>query len=280
MYMAKPYDTVVEDIPSNPSSDDDYMLVYLYPSKSSMESYCTSGSMVVKALKTALEDFVSYGAADGWGIYQFRTTGFGGNGEYFDTVAGDTDNKGFFDDFFDRFVSDDAEDSVENGYGDLSRYVGCHHLVHDRTEGCNETGYIDGDKGDGYTAPYYAGGESRPPVSFTGAGAGWAPVCPDDRSLTKAAAVQEVVHSFINEEKHYEDWWGTIKSIEDDHTLGRVADTQGGKVASPMITYHWDDKITDRGDCASYSTDPYAATNSSVVTECTKEAVRITASNN
>ncbi len=44
-----------------------------------------------------------------------------------------------------------------------------------------------------------------------------------------------------------------------------------------MLTYHWDDNITDRGDCQSYSTDPVADSHTKDITSCTKKAVQLTA---
>lgn len=82
--MVDPYDPIDEDMPDLVKSDEDYIFVYLYPYNNNMEKHCKSGSDVVSAIKTAVSDLVSYGAADGWKIYRFRTNELGGNGKYFD----------------------------------------------------------------------------------------------------------------------------------------------------------------------------------------------------
>lgn len=268
--MPKEYQSVSANMPDNQLADEDYMIVYLYPSNKNMETHCAAGSNLVSTIADALEGILSYGACDGWEIYRFETPETGGSGNYFDDVGGDPDGDGYYDEFHPKFVSEPSGDTenYKNGYGDLSGFIGCHHLVHDKTgEACNET--------QGY-APNYV---SALRGSFTSSGASWAPIC-SDTSLTEAAVVQEIVHSYIDEEGDWESWWGTLNGSEDDHTLGRVVDSQAGRIATPMMAYHWDDNITDRGNCASYSTDPTADTHSYLVTDCTKEAVRMNAPNN
>lgn len=280
--MSDPYELVSSDMPSNPDRDGDYLFVHLYPYNNNMESYCGSNSIVTNAIETAAGDLLSYGAIDGWEITRFRTSHLGGDGNYFENVWGDSDTRdeigGYF---YDKFITE-TKYSVENlptGYGDLSGYLGAHHLIHDKPEGCYELGSADEENG--LTAPAGANANENGTNSFVASTGSWAPVCSDTK-LTKSAALQEILHTFIDE-AYQQDFWGTITTdsgYEDhEHTLGKVFEVFGDRICTPMLTYHWDDNITDNGDCASYTSDPVADTHSPQITKCTKRAIEDTAIN-
>lgn len=271
--MAYPFTVQYEDMPSDKTIQDDYMWVYLYPYNGSMESQCEPGGTAIESIKSYCEQILRNTTVDGYSIEKLKTES--GSGNYFEAEWADSDTEYIGGNFLERFVKEPSKNNIPNGYGDLTDYVGCHHLVHDRDPGCNETGGRDGD---GY-APYGAGG-AGPEQAYNNATAAWAPICPNNTSLTKAAAVQEPSHSFLSEE--YDDpWAGTITvdgvTFEDDHTLGKVYESD--RRVTPMLTYHWDDNISDRGDCKSYSTDPTAETHTTTVTYCTEAATENTADN-
>lgn len=247
-----------------------WMTVYLYPWSSDEKGTCEKLGDVATALRDAGEELVDHGAITYYDINRFRAEDYDYNypewGDIDDYSYGEIEDN--FRDYLDDTTSNDDSDVPSNGSGaNLYSLTGVHQLIHGGYTGCNETS--------GY-APAGAGAEHWGNTAFSEGRVAWSPVCSDD-GLEKNAAIQECTHMFCGHDA--DDQWegGTETKSEDQHTLGKVIDSSSGDNVTPMLTYHWDENITDRGDCPSYSTDPTATGYEQSMTYCTKEAIKATA---
>lgn len=178
----------------------------------------------------------------------------------------------------DRFI-----DFLEgnNGTGDnVKNLTGAHLLIHDRG-GENQWGGCEHQENE-----YHGGGAGAEATSMTGFNEGlaaWAPYCPYNKSLGKAAAIQETLHQFIDHDHaKTQECSGYIR----DHSAGtlncRATYYDYVCYCTPMLAYHWDDEDShsEDPDCVcprdvekepdGYTTD---------LTSCTIESVEETAEN-
>jgi hypothetical protein len=257
------YETLYTGGDSNSGSQ--WMSVYLYPWSTYQKNACETGGIAADAIRQAADELVSFGAVDYYEILRFKAENYNYpewgdiDGYTYDEIE---DN---FRDYLDDTTSNSDSDVPNNGTGDnLYDQVGVHQLIHGGYTGCDETA-------NGY-APVGAGAEHWGDSAFLEGRVAWSPVC-SDSGLTRNAAIQECTHMFCHPD--YDDTWtGEIDYTEDQHTLGKVNSSYD---VTPMLTYHWDDNITYRGDCPSYSSDPTASGHEQSMTYCTKAAIRKTA---
>lgn len=260
------YETLYTD---GNSSANQKMSVYLYPwnDVTELKNAVDDGGIAAVAIRDAAAELLNHGSIEYYEILRFKAENYNYPkwGDIDNDSYSDIENK--FKDYLDD-TSSSYDNVPNNGTGeDLYSQVGVHQLIHGGSTGCDETA--------GGYAPNGAGAETWGNTAFVEGRVAWSPVCSND-GLTKNAAIQESLHMFCAPDCD-DTWTGSIDGDEDQHTLGKVDSYNGVYKTTPMLTYHWDDNITDRGSCPSYSTDPSASGHRQSSTYCTKEAIKETA---
>lgn len=260
------YDTVYSD---GDSSKDQKMFMHLYPF-SSVTSACKSGGTVATALKDAGDQLLTFGHIDYYEVLRFKT------GTY-NPPDGIDPSSDFVEDEFKDYLKSTADSSdpySNNGTQEnLYSIIGSHQLIHDDQNPCDETGGGAEIAPDGVAAEPVGDYES----TFTQGLAAWSPVCSSNDSLTKNAAIQECLHTFIA--PAYDDQW--TGSDDDQHSLGMTEAVDLEDLVTPMLTYHWDESksTVGEGSCPSTFDDRTATGHQTSLTECTRKALGNAADN-
>lgn len=248
------------------------MTVHLYPFPfSDVYDACGQDGDVAGSIRDAGEELLNFGAIDYYEVLRFKINDYRAPDQIDPTASSvESDFKTYLKgkSVCDTCSCPGGEPEYYNGTCDnLLSLSGVHQMVHDDQTACDETG------GDYAPAGVSAEGTGPSESAFGTGLVAWSPVCSSNDSLTWNASIQECLHLFI---AHEDDntWTG---GDDDQHSLGKVniTSTSVDPLVTPMLTYHWDDDISE-GDCPSDTDTP--GDHQKALTECTKKAVRETES--
>lgn len=285
-----------------PNIDTESMRVFLYPYRGYgyYINECSEGGVITTALENTFDRILEETDVRSYEILLWTAE----SGNYPDFQNLELDAEWSVDNFtfeqinilFKTWLKNE-EPAIQNGATDLTDFRGNHHLIHGGMwSNSGDSCYYHGGSG-GYAPSGAQGGSAGAYVSSE---LSWSPICFWNRGLTKGAAIQEVLHGFIDIELA-EEWLGTNSSYWmeksgpedaqdsahthlDEHTLGNVYDNGSEITTTPMMEFHWDDtnyKVTP-GDCDQDNQHKYYDENGNYIpvtshdpniTQCTLNAV-------
>lgn len=236
--MSHPYHSI--DSGGSSSASSGKMNIYLYAYSSDEASLVDDGGRIADTLASRASQLLNEGEVNYYSVERFRSGYYKyPEDEWYGSLSDDDD----FEEEFVEFL--EYQNGTDN---DLHTLPGAHLLVHPGS-GCNET--------DGYYAP--DGAEVMAGDAFDEGVAAWSPVCDYNMSLSENAAIQEVLHPFIDDPFR-----------GDEHKHGTINSAGYNRYSvSPMLTYHWDDDVGHCGDLAAETPD----THHQYLTSCTKNEV-------
>jgi len=245
--------------------------VYLYANRSSEYDLVGPDGPIAGAVKNGLHRVYEHGGVDGYRVVRFDANKSSYN--FFDHDSNGYENN--FDDYL-KNEPDEYDDFNGNGATNLRNYRGVHLLVHGHsgTRCSIENAGAEGHDSGGSTA-------------FNTSVAAWTPIGCSSYKLERASAIQETLHCYINYDLPgvYDLVNATTDSEKSDHlrehALGKVKDRDAYNV-TPLLAYHeYNDSSGESrhyrrvGECQGTGRTPYRFTTG--LTDCTKEAVKLTA---